>query len=120
MIANYNLCTSTKNKIFLLFLFQTYFIFIVGLFLTLLLLLKVMVSKVDYIRTKPSLTGRYSSSHNNFNFNERANCSLPCNIKKKGNTGKRMRILMSFKKFTDCQKDSPCAVSSYMEDNSCK
>ena len=48
-------------------------------------------------------------------FNERANCSLPCYIKKKGNTAMRMRILMSFKKFNDYQKDSPCAVSSYME-----
>ena len=44
-------------------------------------------------------------------FNERANCSLPSYIKKKGNTGMRMRILMSFKKFNDCQKDNPCAVS---------
>ena len=26
------------------------------------------------------------------------------------------RILMSFKKFNDCQKDNPCTVSSYMEE----
>ena len=31
----------------------------------------------------------------------------------------RTRTLMSFKKFNDCQKDSPCAVSSYKEENSC-
>ena len=34
-------------------------------------------------------------------FNERENCSLPCYIKKKGNTGVRTRILMSFMKFND-------------------
>ena len=27
---------------------------------------------------------------------------------------------MSFKKFKDSQKDNPCAVSLYMEENSCK
>ena len=53
-------------------------------------------------------------------FNKRENCSLSRYIKKKWNTGMRMRILMSFKKFNDCQKDSPCAASSYMEENSCK
>ena len=53
-------------------------------------------------------------------FNERANCSLPCYIKKKGNTGMRTKILMSFKKFNDNQKDNPCIVSLYMEENSCK
>ena len=52
--------------------------------------------------------------------NDRANCSLLCYCKKKGNTGMRTRILMSFKKFNDNQKDSPCAVSLYMEENSCK
>ena len=53
-------------------------------------------------------------------FSKRANCSLFGYIKKKGNTGMKMRILMSFKKFNDSQKDNPCVVSSYMEENSCK
>ena len=38
-------------------------------------------------------------------------CGLPYYIKKKGNTGMRTRILMSFKKFNDSQKDSPCAMN---------
>ena len=53
-------------------------------------------------------------------FNERANCRMLCYIKKKRNTGMRTRILMSFKKFNDSQKDNPFTVSSYMEENSCK
>ena len=37
--------------------------------------------------------------------------SLPCYIKKKGKyRNEDEKILMSFKKFNDCQKDSPCAV----------
>ena len=50
-------------------------------------------------------------SRRGHHFNERGYCSLSCYVEKKGNTGMRTRILMSFKKFNDCQKDSPCAVS---------
>ena len=42
---------------------------------------------------------------------KRANCSLPCYIEKKRSTEMRTRILMSFKKFNDSQKDNPCTVS---------
>ena len=40
-------------------------------------------------------------------FYKRACSSLPCYIKKKGNTEMRTRILMSSKKFNDSQKDKP-------------
>ena len=59
-------------------------------------------------------------SRRGHHFKERANCGLPCYIKKKGNTGMKTRILMSFKKFNDSQKDKPCTVSSYMGENSRK
>ena len=44
----------------------------------------------------------------------------PVTLRRKETTEMRTRILMSFKKFNDCQKDGPCPVSSYMEENSCK
>ena len=59
-------------------------------------------------------------SRRGHHFNERVNCSLPCYIKKKRNKGMKTRILVIFKKFNDCQKDSPYVVSSYMGENSCK
>ena len=54
------------------------------------------------------------------NLTKGENCGLLCYIMKKGNTGMRTRILMSLKKFNDCLKDRPCAVSLYMEEKSCK
>ena len=54
-------------------------------------------------------------------FNEKGDYSLPYYIKKKGKYRiEDEKILMSFKKFNDSQKDNPCAASSYMEENSCK
>ena len=45
-------------------------------------------------------------------FNGRSNSSLPCYIKKKGKyRNEDEKILMSFKKFNDSQKDNPCVVS---------
>ena len=53
----------------------------------------------------------YRSFTRGNHFNERGNCSLPaCYIKKKRSTGMRTKILKSFKKFNDSQKDNPCAV----------
>ena len=45
---------------------------------------------------------------------------FPVTLRRKENTGMRTRILMSFNSFNDSQKYSPCVVSSYMEENSCK
>ena len=51
----------------------------------------------------------------------REDCSLPCYIKKKGNTGMRMReYWWVSRSLMTARKMHPCAVSSYVEENSCK